>query len=592
VVTVATTALIVACLYWAQAVFMPLAFATLLTFLLNPAVTWLERRLGRVASIVVVAMLVVVGVVGAGYVVLAQLAALGNELPGYKDNIKHKLADVRSMGKGGSLEKVKKTVEQAAGEADQDSGEPSRRRRSEPTPVVVEGDRSSQVVWSLPSAVGAWLEPLATAGLVVVLVVFMLLERTELRNRLLRMMGHRRLALTTKALDEAGARITRYLLMQSLVNASFGLGVGVGLYVLGMPYVLLWALLAAVLRFIPYVGPWLGALMPVAVGLAVFDGWLKPLIVVALFLGLELFTNMALETLLYASSAGVSQVALLVAVAFWAWLWGPIGLLLATPLTVCLVVLSKHVAGLEFVTILLGDAPVLSPSVSLYQRLLAGDHDEASDIVDQFLEREPPETVYDGLLLPALILARRDHDRGRLDGDDVRAVLRMANALVDDLVLQATPDEHPEPRPTVRVIGYPARDEFDELALTMLRHVLIPARVALEASSSAVLSSELIARTEATAETGPPAILCIATLPPGGVAHVRSLIKRLRRRVPGLRIVVGRWGTPDDLARERAAFRAAGADEVPATLLETRDRLRTLGQLSAPTVAEPADANV
>ena len=234
-------------------------------------------------------------------------------------------------------------------------------------------------------------------GLVIALVIFMLLEREALRNRLIRLFGHRRLVMTTRALDEAGSRVSRYLLVQSLVNVVFGTCVGIGLYLIGVPYPLLWGALAGALRYIPYVGPTVAAVAPLLLALAL-EGWAKPVLVLALFLSLELFTNLVLETVVYAGVAGISQVALLVALAFWAWLWGPLGILLATPLTVCLAVMGKYVPGLEFVSTLISDEPVLSPDVSYYQRLLAGDQAEAIEIA----ERHAGEAVF-GVDL------RRDH---------------------------------------------------------------------------------------------------------------------------------------------------------------------------------------
>jgi predicted PurR-regulated permease PerM len=582
-IVLATVVLVVASLARAQAVFVPLALAFVLVFVLSPLVSWLERHIGRVAAVGLVLLFGLVAVVSVGYLLTSQLVSLGNEVPKYKSNIRKKVADVRWLGQDGSLQKVQRTVEEAVGEATAGGGE--RAAPNRPVSVSVQSDQSSQV-WSLPAVLGPWLEPLATGGFVLVLVAFMLIERTELRNRVIRVVGRGRVALTTKALDEAGARISRYLLMQSIVNATFGVGVGVGLMVLGVPYALLWAFLAAVLRFIPYVGPWLGALLPIALSLAVFDGWVRPALVIALFVALELFTNMVLETFLYASSAGVSQVALLVAVAFWTWLWGPVGLMLATPLTVCLVVLAKYVPDLEFVVVLLGDTPVLEPHVTLYQRLLAGDHDEAAGIVEAFLEHGAPERVYDDLLLPALALAKRDRGLGRLGDEDERVVLQTTREILED-VFPATGDPTEIPRAArVRVMGCPARDAFDELGLEMLRKLLRPSAVELELAPSGMLSSEVVARVEAPRDDGRERpVLCIGTLAPGGTVQARYLAKRLRARVPAVRIVVGRWAAPEGRDEARRAFTTAGVDEVADTLLGTRDQLQHLCQLTT----EPSD---
>ena len=273
--------------------------------------------------------------------------------------------------------------------------------------VFVQSEQAS-TLWGIPAWLQPFLGPASTAGLVVVLVIFMLLEREELRGRLIGLLGHGNLAVTTKAFDEAGRRVSRQLLMQALVSAIYGACAGVGLWAIGVPYPLLWSALGAALRFVPYLGPIAAAAAPLILSLAVFPGWIEPLWVLALFIALELFTNLVLETVLYAGAAGVSQVALLVAVAGWTWLWGAMGLLLATPLTVCLVVLGKHVSGLEFLSTLIADSPALAPDISYYQRLLARDQSEAADLLARHLANNPPETVYDALLVPALNYAEQD----------------------------------------------------------------------------------------------------------------------------------------------------------------------------------------
>ncbi len=349
-------------------------------------VTALERwRIPRVPAVVLVVVLALgaVGVIGA--VLVTQVMSLGGELPRYKDNIKEKIADLRLLGRSSGLEPVKDTVTRAAGEVERDVEKTKSpdTKQPKPTPVVIQPG-NGQGLLHLPAALAPWLDPLTRGGLVVLLVPFMLLSRHELRNRMVRLVGFSRLAVTTRALDEAGERVTRYLLTQSLVNATFGTLVGLGLFVVGVPYAMLFGFLGGALRFIPYVGVWIGAGLPIALSMAVFPGWGKALLVLGLFAILELFTSAVLEVLLYARSAGVSEVGLLVAIAFWAWVWGPIGLLLATPLTVCLVVFAKYVPELEFIWIVMGDTPVFSTDVVVYQRLLAGDQDEASDEVERY----------------------------------------------------------------------------------------------------------------------------------------------------------------------------------------------------------------
>jgi predicted PurR-regulated permease PerM len=557
--------LTVGTLYWAQAFLIPVALAVLLTYLFSPVVGFLERR--RVPSIVAVVGVVTLAFTalgGVGWIVGQQMAVLGAELPQYGDNIRQKIADVRLLGRSSGLERVQETVERAAGEAEREVQQtvPPAARSPAPSPVVVYEERG---LWNLPAAVGPWLEPLGRAGLVAILVPFMLLGRQEMRNRLVRLFGFRRLALTTRALDEANARVSRYLLSQTAINATFGVLATLGLYLLGVPYAILFGLLAGALRFIPYVGPWIGALLPIVVSLAIFTGWSRPLLVVAFWVVLELFTNMVLETVFWARSAGVSQVGLLLAVGFWTWLWGSIGLIVATPLTVCLLVFAKHIPALEFLWILMGDEPVVSPDVLFYQRLLADDQDEASDLLERALARgEPREHAWDAIVVPALALAGHDRARGRIDDGELRLVVEGAREIVEQLAPSSPSDEPPRHL----VFGTAARGEADAVGLAMLRDALGPARVALDVVSPALLAAEIVERARRDAAD----LVAVATLPPGGLAQARYLCKRLRAALPGVRIVVGRWcAAADDVEALREGLIGAGADAVGTSLVETRD---------------------
>jgi predicted PurR-regulated permease PerM len=569
--------LVIASLYWAQAVLLPLALSILITFLLNPAVNALQRRvLGRATAAVVVVVLVSVVVVAVGWVMASQLSSLAHELPKYRGNINEKIGEFRQAGKGGALEKVQDAVETVTRELKKDDGQP-RAALKEPVAVVVESA-------SLISRVPSMLEVLAHAGLVFTLVIFMLIERGNLLDRLICLVGYGRLTVTTKALEEAGQRISRYLLVQSIVNAGYGCAVGLGLFLIGLPYALLWGFLAAVLRFIPYVGPALAALLPMALGLAVFIGWVKPLLVVGLFVILELATNMVLEPLLNGRSAGVSQVTLMVAIAFWTWLWGPVGLLLATPLTVCLGVLGKYVPQLAFLRVLVSDETATELN-RYYQRLVARDQDEATAIVDEHLKTQSLGEAYDEVLLPALCYARQDRRDGSLTEDEAQFIFRATRKVVDDL------DPHPSeastgavaapegeggaaPLPKARILGCPARDEVDELALLMFRQLLDPTRYEVELTNAAMLTAEVVSLAVRTGAT----LVCVGALPPGGVAQARYLCKRLRVRLPNLKIVVGRWGFKESTEETLAHLRSDGIDHVGTSLLETRDEVMRLVQ--------------
>ncbi len=559
------TVLAVAVLYWAQPFILPVALALLITFVLSPIVTRLQPWVGKTPAVLVTVTLTFSVLVLAGYTASAQLTSLALELPAFRQNIIQKVRDIRVVGQGESVENLQEAVNEIAkevGVSEDNAAEP----------VVVAHEQTSSL-WGLP--LGPIADMLADAGLVAVLVVFMLFERQELRNRLVRLLGHRQITVATRALDEAGHRISRYLLMQSVINAIFAVGVGIGLYFIGVPYVLLWASLSFGLRFIPYVGSLVSALAPVLVGLAVFEGWSQALQVLALYLALELFANMVLETLLYAGAAGVSEVGLLTAVAFWTWLWGPLGLLLATPLTVCFVVLGKYVPGMHFIATMMSDDPVLEADKNYYQRLLAGDQAEAADLVEAEIKRNTIEKAYDALLLPALNYAESDRLEGRLTQDEERAIVDTTRELLTELAEQAraaAPNGNGTGAGRIPILGWPAGGAADVLALRMLEQLLTGSPFALEVLNEPVLSSEVVALAR---DRGFRAV-CVADLPPSPPLKTRYLARRLRAAAPDLKLLIGRWA-PAALADETdEELRAAGADHVDKTLLETRDHLLKL----------------
>jgi|RhiMetdeSRZDD1v2_1073273.scaffolds.fasta_scaffold73326_2 predicted PurR-regulated permease PerM len=584
-IAVATFVLIIASLHWAQAVLIPIALSIMLTFLLSPVSGALERmRLGRIPSVIFIVVLTFSLLGGIGWVVTLQFGSLANELPTYRKNIRQKIADIREAGKGGALEKVQKTAEDVKEEF-QKKDEPAR-VQEKPREVVVKAEQSS-TFWPVPLDLGPMVERFAGAGLVIVLVIFMLIQREDLRNRLIRLIGYGRLTVTTNALEEAGDRISRYLLMQTIINSSFGLAVGLAFYLIGVPYAVLWGFFAAALRFIPYIGPFAAAIMPSALSLAVFEGWLWPIVVVGLFVALELLNNMVLEPLLYSESAGVSGVGLLVAIAFWTWLWGPVGLVLATPLTVCVVVLGKYVPGMDFIGVLISDQPAMESNISYYQRLLAMDQAEAAEIVEEHLKTHPQEQIFDGVLIPALSYARRDWELGRLTEDGEQFVFRATREILEDLnslkpessselsdssKTTTTDGNSPVILPKVPILGCPAQDEADELALLMFRQLLDSTKYELEIMSDAMLTAEVVA---VIGEKN-PAMICIAAVPPGGLAQTRYLCKRLRARFPNLKIAVGRWGIGSE---DSNSIVLAGADRVGTTMIETREQMIQLSQI-------------
>ncbi len=588
--TFAGGVLVVAVLYWAQAVLVPFALAILLTFVLTPPVTWLQRWVGRVPAVLVVVTLVFAALVLAGWGLTRQIDNLAEDLPGYRANIRTKIADVRSASKGGAVEKLQETLEGIKTDLGTEAPKGTVSR-----PVVVTSNPATG--FSAFAWLGPVVGPLSTAGLVAAMVVFMLLERRDLRDRLIGLIGHGQLATTTKAFDEAAGRVSRQLLMQSLVSLVYGVAIFVGLYFLHVPYPLVWGILGAALRFIPYVGPVLAAGAPILVSLAALKGWTGPLMVLALFVVLELFTNLVLETALYAGAVGVSQVVLLVSVAFWTWLWGPLGLLMAAPLTVCLVVLGKHVPGLSFVGLVMDDAPALAPEYGFYQRLVARDQSEAAEFIDNHIKTEPPTSVFDALLLPALSYAERDRLEHRLSPEEEAAVIEATRELISDAAEIIRRHAEPEPsasaadalllgpREPLRVLGYAVNGGADEVALAMLAHLLDDVPIAMEITSARMQVVELLSLVGDRKFSA----VCFADLPPSSSSKTRYLVRRLHAALPELRITVGRWGPPALADESPKTLLDAGANHVASLLVESRDYLASLLEMPRLPVPDTAD---
>ena len=580
---------VVSCLYWARTVFIPVALAVFLAFLLAPLVATLQSRgLRRLPSVIMVVVLAAALLGGVVWLVTAQVTSLAGEVPQYTENIKGKVKLLRHLGQGSVTSGLEKMIEDITGEWNQRAGSPRGVDRdktavsvsAKPTPVMLEPESPTWLA-RMPALLSSLLATVGGLALALVLVVFMLLKREDLRNRLIRLVSHGQITVMTKALEDASQRISRFLLMQLCVNAAVGLAVGLGLLALGIQYAFLWGLLVAVFRYIPYVGVWIAALPPIILSLAMYEGWVQPLLLIALFLVIELIASNVIEPRLYGRSIGVSEVALLVAAALWAFLWGPIGLVLSSPLTVCLVVLGKYVPQLQFLDVLLGDEPPLDAHITFYQRLLARDQDEATQLVLAQAKASSPEKVYDDFLVPALNYAKRDRERDDLTEADEQSILQATREILEDLgerrevVTQADEAIHAEERGSasasipLRVLACPARDQADQLALEMLRQLLDPATWVVEIAAIEMMTADLV--TQVAEQT--PALICIGALPPGGLAHTRYLCKKFRARFPQLKIVVGRWGNVDANAEQ---LRDAGADLTATTILETRSQLNSL----------------
>jgi predicted PurR-regulated permease PerM len=556
-------ALGVACLYWARIVLVPIAVAMLGTFLLSPLVSQVQRtRLPRVPAVMLVVALALALAVGLGWVLLSQVTSFANDLPKYRQTITRKINDLQQMRHGGTLEQVETTAKDVLKQIDK--GAP---QAEKPVPVVVSPPNP---LWSLPNVV----HPITTAFMVLVLVIFMLVQQRELIARIIRLFGYERMAATTRLLDEAGTRISRYLLTQSIINGSFGLGIGIGLAVIGLPFALALGSLAAILRFLPYVGPWLALLAPLTLSLAVFDGWTRPLLILGLFIVIEFTVAFVIEPLLYGRSAGVSAIALLVGAGFWTWLWGPIGLALAVPLTVCLVVASRAVAGLEFIEVLMSDDPPVEPCLTFYQRLLAGDAREAAAVIAETARRVPLEEVFDAIVAPAIARARHDRGNDQLTREEYGHMLTMVRELIEEAPTEAPRAETAEDGPTplrAQIAGCAARDEVDGLGLLMLGRLLADDGCALHLAPPGGLIGEAVAAVDAA----PPALVCVAAVGNGGRRRMRHLVKRLRQSHPDTPILAARWGAGNTSAL-RADLAEIGADDLVTSLAEARAEILRL----------------
>ena len=567
--------LVVAALSLAREILIPIALATLLAFLLTPICSRLERlHIPRPIAIAIVMAVVISAVGAAGWIIEGQAYQLASHLPEYKSSIIAKLQSFR-VSHGRMLGEASKAIADVGREigGTPPAGAPASldAAAANPGPISVKVvEVPSPPFEYARSLFTPLLGPVATAAIVIIFSIFMLLKREDLRDRLVKLLGERSMHITTPALDDAAQRVTRYLLLQTVVNGSVGLIVGLGLLLLGVPGALVWGLLTTLLRFVPYIGTWIAAAFPIILSLAVAPDFKQPIMVAALIAAVEITAGQFVEPLLFSSGTGVSSIAILASALFWTWLWGPVGLLLATPLTVCLAVIGRHIPRFSFLETLLGDGVALRPEARLYQRLLAGDHEEAALI----LRANPaatPTDLFDTLLLPAMRLAEADRHREQLDDDQQRTILELAALLIEDV------SAHPRgtipaaiPGPLIACIA--SRDAADELACRMVARQLDPAYFSTSIISSDSLTGETIERIAALA----PAAICISALPPVAALHARVLCKRLRQRFPDLPIVVGLWDASIPTAAARSRLGDLGTEYVVTSIAQALATLESL----------------
>ena len=601
-----TAVITVAALYFARSVLVPIALAVLLAFLLAPLVNLLEKaRLGRTGPVIVVVLLVAGLLGGLGYLVFNQAIGLATQIPNYKTTISRKIESFRGV-KDNGIGKAEATVKELGKELsstietpspDEGADQNPRSKRSLlpggsiAHPVPVEVVQQNSPIASVRALLGPFLGPMATLGIVMVFTAFILLRRDDLRNRLFTLAGLSRFHVTTQAFDEATKRVGRYLFLQFVMNLGYGALFGTALYFIRVPNAFLWGVLAGLLRFVPYLGTLMGAAMPILLSLAVFDGWLKPLLAFGSFVVIEILTSYVIEPLLYAAQTGVSSLAILVAAIFWAALWGPVGLLLSTPLTVCIVVIGRYIPQWEFLSVLLGDQRVLGTEVRLYQRLRRVDAEGARQVVEAFLKEGSIEKLYEGVITPVLIFIEKDRAEVGLGDAREQFVFQTLKEIIEELTLKPVTDTDsqeieeattedsglaaPQAKKTngngCAITCIPARDEGDEIMGMMLGHLSNRAGYNAQVIVPASVEDMMEEASEQHCE-----VIYVSALPPYSVYNTRRLYKKLRVRFPKSRIGISLWGFAGNLEVMRTRLGIAEADMIVNGLSEAVSQVPSL----------------
>jgi len=612
-------ALFIAALYFGREIFVPIALAILLSFVLAPLVGLLQRgRIPRGFAVVSVVVLAFMIIFGLGTLIANQLTQLAGDLPVYQSTMREKIKSVRgATASSGTLERAADMLQELSRELDKPKEDKSFRGSSDRlgsgntagsmTPVPVEVRQPDPgALENLRTLIAPLLNPLATTGIIIIFVIFILIQREDLRNRLIRLAGSHDLQRTTAALDDAATRLSRLFLAQLMINATFGVIIGVGLSFIGVPSAILWGILAGVLRFVPYIGSAISAAFPLALAVAVDPGWSMLAWTLALFLGVGPVVSQVIEPLAYGQSTGLSPVAIVVSATFWTALWGPIGLVLATPLTVCLVVLGRHVERLEFLDVIFGDRPALSPSEMFYQRMLAGDPTEAAGKAEEFLKEKSLSSYFDEVALKGLQLAQIDAKRGTLDQARMTKIRDAVTEFASDLSTQddsipdvASPTMDAEAAAAVEAVPDAAissnlpvvqkadlplhwqgespvlcmagRTPLDEAAAVLFAQLSNAHGLAARVQPADALSTTNIGRLE----TVGVAIVCLSYLDASSPAHMRYSVRRLRRKLPKATIMLGCWAegiTKETLEELRET---AKADTVAGSLSEAMMICRT-----------------
>ena len=565
---------VVAGIYFGREVLMPLALSVLMSFALAPVVGLLRKvRLGHVPSVLLALAFALVLIAGIGTFVGSQVAGLASSIPSYQNNISRKIVSLRGTADGGTLTRLNRTIE-AVGEAISGRDRPSTVAAGTPTdetPVPVVVQRQTVAPWELAGSIlGPLLEPLAMVALVLVFVGFILLQKDDLRDRFIRLAGSA-MQRNTVALDEAASRLARYLSLQTAINAGFGLTVGIVLFVIGIPNAGLWGLIGMLFRFVPYIGVPIAFLFPAVLAVAVDPGWQMLIWVAALYGLIEAIIGQGVEPFVYGRSMGLSPVAVLVAAVFWTLLWGPVGLLLSTPLTMCFVVLGRHVDDLKFLHVMLGDQPAVAMDESLYLRMLADDPDDAAQDAEEFLREHSLSVYYDEVAARALMLAQADVNRGVLAPlrqtrirDAIKGLIENLSDRKDSGAARAMA-ELPADWRNMPVMCVAGRGPLDEAAALLLVDMLAKYRV----TARVVPSDETSAAQVNDLDIDGVRLACVSYLEPGTYKNARYQVRRLRKRMPDVPVIALFWGIGSDHSRYLDSVEATESDVVTTGLKET-----------------------
>ena len=583
-INLAVAALAIAALYFGRELFVPVALAVLLSFVLAPFVMRMQSwRIPRTLSVLIVVFLGFSIIFSLGGLMVSQASRLAGDLPGYQQTLRNKVESLRGWAGGsGTLERASNVLKDLKTELQnsQAGGQPGNggllhQPTDKPIPVEVTQPVPSALT-TLVAIIEPLLSPLTTTGIVVIFVVFILLQRKDLRNRFVRLAGSQDIQRTTAALDEAGERLSKLFLMQIAFNAAFGVAIGLGLELIGVPSAPLWGLIAMILRFVPYIGALISAVFPLILAAAVGSGWEMLVLTATLFAVLELLAGQVIEPLVYGHSTGLSPVAIIVSASFWTWLWGPVGLVLATPLTVCLVVVGRHIDRLQFLDIMLGDQPPLTPPQLVYQRLLAGDPIEAAEQARAFLKDASLEDYYDAILLNGLRLAAADNRLGHLDEDRLDRILATVGELTDDLdthddvqtndveavgagsnlgalvaIEQAgeTTTSMPEDWKSTRsVLCIPGSSKLDEAGALILAQMLRRRGFGAVAEKADALSMSQFFSLDLTNTS----LVCICYVEQPSNAKIQYAVRRLSKKKGGARVVLALLGAETHMPVENA----------------------------------------